>query len=115
MKSQIKTLTLLCFFLLLIGNVYSQGKTRKTKAVIKSNVECDLCKTNVEKNLSKAQGIRKVTADYKTHEVTVVYNSRRITIEQIRKNLADLGYDADDVPANNRMNQLLKHKQSQTN
>ena len=115
MKNSLKIFALLLVFLLGAGNSSAQGKTRKSKAVIKSNVECELCKSNVENHLSKINGVRKVSADFKTREITVVFNSRRITIEQIRKNLADLGYDADDVPANNRMNQLLKHKQATTN
>ncbi len=115
MKHRIKILSLVCFFLLTISTLHSQGKTRKTTAVIKSNVECELCKSNIEKNISKVKGIRKITADYKTHEIVVVFNARKISIEEIRKNLSDLGYDADSIPANNRMNQLLKHKQLQSN
>ena len=86
---------------------------RKTESKIKSSVECAMCKKNVEKQLSKIKGIRKVNADFQTHEITVVYNPRRITIEEIRTAISNMGYDADDVKANNRMTKDLQHKQQQ--
>jgi periplasmic mercuric ion binding protein len=105
-----------CFaFSLLVFNNYAQGKTRKTSATIKSTVECELCKVNIEKNLSKVKGVRKVNANYQQHQIEVVYNSRKISLAEIKKIISDLGYDADEVPANNRMNQLLKHRQQQNN
>lgn len=101
-----------CFFI--SSGLFSQTKSpRKATVVIKSSVECEFCKSNVEKKLSKIKGVQKVTADYKTHEITVRYNSRRIKIEEIKKAISDFGYDADEIPANNRMNTILKHKQGE--
>lgn len=110
-----KSFFLTLIFLSVTLTVCAQGKTRKTSATIKSTVECELCKVNVEKHLSKVKGIRKVKADYQLHQIEIVYNSRKISLQEIKKIISDLGYDADDVPANNRMNQLLKHRQQQNN
>ena len=115
-NNNILKLLFFCFaFSLLVFNSYAQGKTRKTSATIKSTVECELCKMNIEKNLSKVKGVRKVNANYQQHQIEVVYNSRKISLAEIKKIISDLGYDADEVPANNRMNQLLKHRQQQNN
>lgn len=84
---------------------------RKTEIKIKSTVECAMCKKNLESKLGKVKGVRKVTADFNTKEITVVYNAKRISPEEIRKAIADIGYDADDVKANNKMTKLLEHKQ----
>ena len=110
-SASFKSFSVFITFIISFGLLSAQGENpRKMTVTIKSTVECDLCKKNVEKQLSKLKGIRKVSADFKTHEITVTYNSKKVNIDQIKKAIADIGYDADDVPANNRMNQLLKHK-----
>jgi copper chaperone CopZ len=104
-----KVFFLFSIFFLSIGLIFSQNP-RKLSATIKSSVECEFCKKNVEKNLAKVKGIKNVKVDFSLHEIKVVYNSKKISLEEIKKAIADLGYDADEIPANNRMNRLLKHK-----
>jgi periplasmic mercuric ion binding protein len=112
---QLKSI-LTAVLLLFIFSVSAQKAAalpRKAESKIKSTVECPMCKKNVEKNLSKLKGIRKVNADYKTQEITVVYNPRRISLDEIKKAISDMGYDADEVKANNRLTKELKHKEQQ--
>lgn len=73
---------------------------RRMKSVIKTSAECKFCKKNIEKNLSKIKGIRKVNCDYQKHEISLVYNSKKITLEEIKKQIISMGYDADDQKAN---------------
>lgn len=112
-----KSLTLKSLFVavlsLFVLTANARVQPRKAEIVIKSTVECALCKKNVETNLGKVKGVRKVTADFNKKEITVVYNPRRISPEELRKKISEMGYDADDVKANNRANTLLKHKDSQ--
>jgi periplasmic mercuric ion binding protein len=86
---------------------------RKMEVKIKSTVECAMCKKNLETKLGKIKGIRKVTADYAAKEITVVYNSKKISLDEIKKAIAEIGYDADEVPANNKLTKLLKHKEKE--
>ncbi|MFN5181599.1 MAG: heavy-metal-associated domain-containing protein [Bacteroidota bacterium] len=107
--------TLLFLFMLLSFGLFSQSiNPRKTTIIIKSSVECEMCKKNVESGVSKVKGVRKVVADFNTHEIKVVYNSKKTDAEKIKKAISDLGYDADDIPANNRLNNQLKHKSKTT-
>lgn len=92
-------------FLLLISGICmatpAQAQNpRRMCATIKTTAECEFCKQNIEETLGKVKGIRKVKVDFKKHEVYVNYNSKKITLDQIRKELNDLGYDADDQKAN---------------
>jgi periplasmic mercuric ion binding protein len=83
---------------------------RKMEVTIKTTVECALCKKNLESKLGKFKGVRTVTADFAKKEVQVVYNSKKVTVEEIKKAIADIGYDADEVKANNKMLKILEHK-----
>ncbi|MCD6066783.1 MAG: hypothetical protein K0S33_1609 [Bacteroidetes bacterium] len=73
---------------------------RKVCVTIKTSAECEFCKAAIEKSLPKAKGVRKVKVDFVKHEVYVTYNSKKTSIEQIRKELNAMGYDADGQKAN---------------
>jgi mercuric ion binding protein len=79
---------------------YAQQKAIQ-KAIIKTpNLQCEACKTRIENHLAHEDGISSVKADYRKHTVTVTWYSDRTNIENIKTELANLGYDADDVTAN---------------
>ncbi|MDQ6904831.1 MAG: heavy-metal-associated domain-containing protein [Bacteroidota bacterium] len=75
-------------------------QTALKKAVIKTpGVQCEACKTRIETHLAHEDGISSVKADYRKHTVTVVWYTDRTNIENIKTEIANLGYDADDVTA----------------
>jgi periplasmic mercuric ion binding protein len=78
---------------------FAQQKTGM-KAVIKTpGVQCEACKTRIENHLIHEDGVSSVKADYRKHTVTVVWYTDRTNIENIKTALANMGYDADDVTA----------------
>jgi mercuric ion binding protein len=83
---------------------------RKMKTVIKTSAECEFCKKNIEKNLSKVKGIRKVNCDYQKHEISLVYNSKKISLDEIKKQIILIGFDADDQKANFDKFNKINHK-----
>ena len=48
----------------------------------------------------REDGIKKVKVDYKRKETTVTFLSDRTNIENIKTAIANVGYDADNVTAN---------------
>jgi mercuric ion binding protein len=87
---------------LLIACSFSSFAQQKAlqKAVIKTpGVQCEACKTRIETHLAHEDGISSVKADYRKHTVTVVWYADRTNIENIKTEIANLGYDADDVTA----------------
>src|SRR5450432_1368675 len=90
---------LFIFFAVLITAGFAQPKAI-AKAVIQTpTVQCEDCKNRVEQHLFKEDGIATVKADYRRHTVTVTYFKDRTNIENIKTSIANLGYDADDVTA----------------
>ena len=74
---------------------------------IKTSAECDMCKERIEKQVSLMKGVKKATLDLATKELTVEYNPKKTSPDKIRKVISDIGYDADDVKANNKATKNL--------
>lgn len=70
------------------------------KAIIKvPGLTCDACKDRIEQYLFKAYGIISVKADVKKHTVSVTWLTDRTNIEQIKTHIANNGFDADNITA----------------
>ena len=70
------------------------------KVVIKTpTVQCEMCKERIEKYLSREPGVSAVKVDYKKKTTAVTFLADRNNIEQLKTAIANAGYDADDVAA----------------
>lgn len=88
--------------LLLVMVVAAQAQTRaQLTAKIKTpNALCWECQKRIETTLARYDGVLSVKVNFKRGETTVKYLTDRIDIEQIKTAIANMGYDADDVSAN---------------
>lgn len=77
----------------------AQVKVKKTVVIKTPTVQCEMCKTRIENYLSHEDGIIKVDVDYKKKVTTVTYWNDRTNVEIIKTDIANAGYDADDVTA----------------
>lgn len=104
-----KQLILSLCMLLFIGTLSAQQKKEAVKqtVVIKTSAECGDCKERIESKLNYMKGISFAELDYETKELTVKFRSDKITLEEIRKTLSELGYDADEVKADPEMQKKL--------
>src|SRR2546428_1682231 len=70
------------------------------KVVIKTpTVQCESCKARLEKYLSREPGVSAVKVDFKKKTTMVTYLTDRNNIENLKAAIANAGYDADDVSA----------------
>ena len=60
---------------------------------------CDACKDRVERAYIKQYGISAYKVDVKKKKTTVAWVTDRTDIEQIKTMIANAGFDADDVTA----------------
>ncbi len=87
----------------LIGSAsasFSQTKPVLTAIIKTPNALCLNCKTRIETYLKRYDGVIEVNVNYRKAETKVKYITDRINIEEIKTAIANCGYDADDVPAN---------------
>jgi periplasmic mercuric ion binding protein len=108
MKTLKKTISfmLIVFAIMITKNGYAQATTAEIK--IKTSATCDMCKETIEKNLAFEKGIKKSVLDVDSKIVTVTYNPEKITPEKIRLAIAKSGYDADEVPADEKAYKKLE-------
>jgi len=88
--------------IVLLGVSLSAAAQQKVtgKAVIQTpTVQCEMCKNKIEKYLFKQYGISSAVVNYKKKTTTVTWLTDRTDIETIKAAIANAGYDADDVAA----------------
>ncbi|MFZ4770277.1 MAG: cation transporter [Ferruginibacter sp.] len=86
----------------MIGFVFSANAQAKAtaKAEIKTpTVQCDMCKGKIEKYLMRQEGVTGVKVNVKKKVTGVTWITDRTNIENIKAAIATVGYDADDVTA----------------
>lgn len=88
--------------LLLTGVLASQAQTKalQTAKIKTPNALCEACKTRIETYLKRIDGVQMVNVNFRRGETTVKYLTDRTNIEEIKTAIANQGYDADDVTAN---------------
>jgi copper chaperone CopZ len=78
----------------------AQAKKAVQTITIKTpTVQCESCKKRIEEYLKREDGIQKATVDYKNHVTKVTFVADRTNAENIKAAIASVGYDADDVKA----------------
>ncbi len=79
---------------------FGQQKALETAKINTPEALCEACKTRIETYLKRIDGVRFINVNYRKGETTVKYLTDRTNIEEIKTAIANLGYDADDIPAN---------------
>lgn len=94
---------LLLIFCIVVGfstASFSQTKPLVTAKIKTPNALCEACKTRIETYLKRYDGVISINVNYRRGETTVKYLTDRTNIEEIKTAIANIGYDADDVTAN---------------
>ncbi len=78
----------------------AQTKSVLTAKIPTPTVQCEMCKSKIETYLNRYDGILSINVNAKRKETTVKYVTDRINEEEIKTAIANAGYDAGDVPAN---------------
>jgi copper chaperone CopZ len=78
----------------------AQTKALQTARISTPNVLCQECKNRLTTYLDRYDGIQYLNINFRKGEIQVKYLTDRIDIEQIKTAIANAGYDADDVTAN---------------
>ncbi|MCK7553872.1 heavy-metal-associated domain-containing protein [Chitinophaga sedimenti] len=93
---------LLVFMFVGIGTTMAQAKkgTLATVVVKTPTVQCAMCKETIERYMYQEEGIQSCKVDFKKKTTTIKYYTDRTNVENVKTAIANAGYDADDVTAN---------------
>lgn len=78
----------------------AKKKALETITIKTPSVQCDMCKDRIERYMTKEEGVTKTVVDYKRKLTKVTFWTDRTNAENIKTAIANVGYDADDVTAN---------------
>lgn len=74
--------------------------TLATAKISVPTVQCNMCKDRIQRYFLREEGVKSMVVDVKKKVATVKYYTDRTNIENIKTAIANVGYDADDVTAN---------------
>lgn len=86
-------------FLLLTGTVFGQDAKVQT-VQIQTNAECGACKKRIEEKLNYTKGVKFAELDLTNKVLTVKFTTKQISLDEVKKTVSEIGYNADEVKAN---------------
>ena len=86
---------------------FGQKEKKIQEVVIHTSAECGSCKERIEEKLNYTAGVKFAELDVPSHDLTVKFQTAKISLEEIKKILSELGYDADDVKADPKAYEAL--------
>lgn len=76
-----------------------QKNSKNDTVRIKTSIQCEMCEERIMENLPFEKGVKDIRIDIKSKMVTVVFRNDKTDAHALRESISDIGYDADDVPA----------------
>jgi copper chaperone CopZ len=109
MKIIVRTLGIMALAIMFTNQGFAQEKKKKNykEVEIQTSAVCGDCEERIETNLTFTKGVKYVELDDETKIVTVGYNPRKTNADKLRQAISEIGYDADDVPADQEAHDKL--------
>lgn len=85
--------TLFLFFLA----TTAVAQTKKTLIDVRGN--CGMCKARIEKAALKTKGVKYAVWQTDTEQLTLFFNTQKTSVEQVAKNIAAVGHEANGIVA----------------
>ncbi len=100
-------ITLLLSAIALPETLAQEKKSKFETVEIQTSAICGMCKDRIEGDLAFERGVRKVELDSETKIVTIVFRTKHTDKEKLKKAITKIGYDADDMPADQKAHDRL--------
>lgn len=107
MKSKIIVIISVC--LMAATSLFAQepAKSKNEKVSIQTSAICGMCKDRLEKNMAFEKGVKSVSLDEETKILTIEYRIGKTDKEKLKKAITKIGYDADDLVADQKAHDKL--------
>jgi copper chaperone CopZ len=76
-----------------------EQKNKNAKFTTEVNGNCKLCKKRIEKAAFSVSGVKSAVWDIDTHQLNLILNEEKTTLLDVKKAVAKVGHDTDDVKA----------------
>jgi len=81
----------------------AQKKSKTSKVRFEVDGVCVMCKNRIEKAAVLTKGVKFAVWDVNTKELYCIYNNTKTSTLKIKKALAAVGHDSDEVKATNEV------------
>ena len=88
--------------LLLFVTLSAQAQDKKNKNAkfnIEVNGNCELCKKRIEKAAFSVKGVKSADWHIDDHRLHLILNEEKASVSDVKKAVAKVGHDTDDVKA----------------
>lgn len=106
-QSKMKKVSFLLAFLFIGTIAFAQKKNKVAEVEIQTSAKCGMCKQRIERDLGLTKGVESAKLDLNSKVVTVKYNTKKMSEADVKKAISTIGYDADEVVANEKSHDQL--------
>jgi len=78
---------------------FGQQKEKLQTVKIQTSAQCGDCKERIENALNYTKGLKYAELNLEDSKVEVKFNTDKITLDEIKKVINEIGYDADEMKA----------------
>jgi mercuric ion binding protein len=105
---KLKIISTVIFLCLAALQINAQDSKIKIDTVsIQTSAKCNDCKERLEHDMAFEKGVKAVELDSETKVLTIVYKNNKTTVEKLRIAVTEIGYDADEMPADQKAHDRL--------
>lgn len=76
-----------------------EKKNKNAKYTVDVNGNCEQCKKRIEKAAYSVSGVKSAIWSVETHQLSLILNEEKTSISDVKKAIANVGHDTDDVKA----------------
>jgi len=84
-----------------ISTQAQESKNKNAKYTIEVNGNCDLCKKRIEKAAFSVTGVKSAVWNVESHQLALILNEEKCSVLDVKKAIAKVGHDTDEVKATN--------------
>jgi periplasmic mercuric ion binding protein len=82
-------------------------KNKNAKYTIEVNGNCEMCKKRIENAAFSVSGVKSAEWHIDDHMLHLILNEQKSSIADVKKAIAEVGHDADDVKATDEQYEKL--------
>ncbi len=76
-----------------------EAKNKNAKYDIEVNGNCEMCKKRIEKAAYSVKGVKSAAWHIDDHTLHIILNEEKSSVTDVKKAIAKVGHDTDDVKA----------------
>lgn len=76
-----------------------EKKNKNARYVTEVNGDCEQCQKRIQKAAFSVHGVKSADWSIATHQLTLILNEEKCTSSEVKKAIAKVGHDTDEVKA----------------